>query len=162
MSSERFSFSARIYKVGINPCVDVPPSVTRALGRRGYIPVRGTVNGSQMRSTFVPKGGGSHRLYLNMDIRRRAGADVGDEVSISLEVDTEPRVIPVPEPFAKALEGHPEAKLEFDKLTPSRRKEILAYLNSLKTPEALERIILKVINQLLEQDKQQVKTRKGG
>ena len=37
---------------------------------------------------------------------------------------------------------------EFKKLTPSRQKDILKYLNYLKSEEALQRNIKKVIDQL--------------
>lgn len=38
----KFSFTATIYKVGINPCVDVPLRITTKMtATKGYIPVKG-------------------------------------------------------------------------------------------------------------------------
>jgi hypothetical protein len=62
------SFTARVYKVGINPCVDAPPEAGRIFERRGFIPIAGLVNGESYRATLVPRGGGRHRLYLNGEI----------------------------------------------------------------------------------------------
>jgi len=110
MSGTQYSFSARIYKVGINPCVDVPVDIGKALGRRGYVPVRGTVNGSQIGATLIPTGNGGYRFYINTEMCRQASVKVEDEVHISLEVDREPRVPLVPAPLAKAIDNNPTAK----------------------------------------------------
>ena len=143
-------FSAVIYKLGVNPCVDVPPGVSRAFGKRGPVPVAGTLNGSPFRANLMPKGDGTHRLYLNGVMRKAAGVDVGDRVEMRLEFDPQPRMLSRPEALRRALEASPEAKAAFERLTPSRRKEILAYLNALKRPESLQRNVEKVIAHLLE------------
>lgn len=72
-------FTARIYKQGINPCVDGPAEVSQAFGRRGHIPVTGTLNGHPITATLVSKGGGQHRLYINGAMRKQAGVDTGDQ-----------------------------------------------------------------------------------
>jgi uncharacterized protein YdeI (YjbR/CyaY-like superfamily) len=50
--------------------------------------------------------------------------------------------------FAKALKANKRAKARFDALAPSRRKEILRYLNNLKGAEAIERYIRSTIAML--------------
>jgi len=79
MKPGKQQFTATIYKVGINPLVDVPAEVSRAFGIRGYVPVRGRLNGAPIRATLVPSGGGRHRLYINGDMRKQAGVESGDE-----------------------------------------------------------------------------------
>jgi uncharacterized protein YdeI (YjbR/CyaY-like superfamily) len=95
-------------------------------------------------------GGGRHRLYLNGEMRKRAGVSVGDRVDIVLEYDPESRKMVMPPELAKALEMNPAARAAFERLVPSRRKEILDYLNWLKRPDSLQRNIEKVIASLLE------------
>ncbi len=141
-------FSARVYKLGINPCVDVPEEASQAFAKSGYIPVQGTLNGSPIRATLVPMGGGRHRLFLNGEMRKRAKVTVGDQVSLVLETDDQSRAVPMPAEFALALEEHAAAKVAFAQLLPSRQKEILAYLNWIKRPETLKRNIDKVIAML--------------
>ncbi len=131
--------------------MDVPKRVSQAFGHRGYIPVEGTLNGHPIRATLVPTGGGRHRLFVNGDMRKRANVDVGDRVQIVLEVDTRPRIIPMPENFALALNRNTKAKAAFEQLPPSRQKEILTYLNWVKRPEALKRNIVKTISRLVNQ-----------
>lgn len=142
-------FSAVILKAGIDPYVDVPPEVTAALGRTGYIPVRGVLDGRPFRSGLVSLGGGRHRLFVNGEMRRAAGVDVGDTVEVVLDHDLEPRVRPVPLLLRRALDADPVAKAAWDALTPSRRTEILSYLNSLKRPETVERIVARVVGMLV-------------
>jgi len=147
-------FRAEVYRVGINPCIDVPSEVSKAFGRRGYIPVKGTLNGFAIRATLVPSGDGRHRLYINNEMRKQAHVDVGDEIHLIMEIDTEPRAITMPMHFAKALKENKEAEAVFEKLPPSHKKEILTYLNWLKKPGTVERNIEKIIAHLLEQRKQ--------
>ena len=143
------SFAAKIQIIGINPYVSLPQSVLEALfkqaGRsKGPIPVRGTLNGKQFTQTLV-KYRGAWRLYLNTPMRRDAGIDVGDEAIVGIEFDPKPRIVPMPPEFAQALSKSREARAAFAKLAPSRQREILRYLNSLKTDESLVRNIEKVI-----------------
>jgi hypothetical protein len=144
-------FSAKVYKLGVNPCVDVPQRVSRAFGKRGYVPVKGALNGHAIRATLVPKGGGRHRLYLNGDMRQRAGVEVGDRVDLVLDLDTRPRSVPMPKELAAALRQNRNARAAFESLPASRQKEILVYLNWLKRPETLQRNIDKVVAGLLKQ-----------
>ncbi len=143
-------FQAQIFKVGINPCVDVPRRVSRALGRSGYIPVAGTVNGAAFRSGLVSLGGGRHRLFINTRMRQAAGLDLGDRVEIVLDYDPAPRRQPLPDPLRLALMENPAARTAWEALRPSRRKEILTYLNSLKRPATVERNVEKLMRHLLE------------
>jgi hypothetical protein len=146
-------FSARIYKEGINPCVDVPPEIITALrdpqrGERGPIPVQGSLNGHPSRATLMPTKGGMYRLYINGEMRRAAGVDEGDEIDLALEFDPLPRDLPVPEALGRALDENPAARAAFEALTPSRRKEILAYLGSLKQPESIQRNVDRLVSKL--------------
>ncbi|OGD47058.1 hypothetical protein A3K69_06770 [Candidatus Bathyarchaeota archaeon RBG_16_57_9] len=93
-SSKPVGFSATIYKIVINPAVDIPEDVSRAFGKRGYVPVKGSLNGTPIRATLVPVGGGRHRFYINTEMRRRAKVDTGDKVQLILDNDTEPRIFP--------------------------------------------------------------------
>ena len=50
-----YSFKAKIYKVGINPCVDVPEKIySKLIATKGYIPVKGTINQFPFQQTLCP------------------------------------------------------------------------------------------------------------
>jgi len=118
----------------------------------GFIPVRGMLNDCPIRSSLVPVGGGAHRLYINGDMRKLAGVGVGDKVHLVLEIDLLPRRQPVPDALARALNNDDRVREAFGRLRPSRRQEILAYLNSLKRPESIARNVDKVFTGLLKGD----------
>lgn len=99
--------------------------MSQAFARRGYVPVAGTLNDVTIRATLVPIGDGKHHLYINGDMRKRAGVDIGERINLLLEIDTEPRVIPMPEELAKALRANKEAKTAFEELPPSHQRDIL-------------------------------------
>ena len=147
-------FPATVHKLGINPCVDVPePVVTQLLraARRtsGPVPVRGTINKTPIVATVV-KFQGDWQLYLNIEMRRASGVDVGDTVAVALRFDPVPRLLPIPAPLRQALGKNKRAKTTWDGLAPSHRREYLLYLNSLKTTESLERNVKKVIRLLID------------
>lgn len=146
------SFTAKILKIGINPYVGLPEDVLKTLFKqadknKGPIPVRGTLNGKRFEQTLV-KYQGAWRLYLNTQMRQEADIDVGDDATVEIEFDPEPRIVPIHPKFARALSKNKEAKAAFEKLAASRQKEILRYLNSMKTEESLVRNVEKVIQNL--------------
>lgn len=141
-------FSAKIKKVGINPCVDTPLRVSRAFAKRGYIPVRGTLNGKTFTQTLVPIGGGRHRLFVNRPMLDSAKVEVGDRIDVTLRLNRAVREEPMAAGLAAAMKRSRAATVTWESMTPSRRKEVLRYLNSAKRPETLARNIERVVAML--------------
>jgi hypothetical protein len=145
-------FSATIYKLGINPVVDPPERVLSVIfkqaGRtKGPIPVRGKVNGAEFRQTLV-KYAGEWRLYVNGVMLKASGTNVGDAVKIEIEFDPAPPVIAMPRALEQALARDRVARDVFASLAPSRQKEIVRYIGSLKSDDSIERNVDKVIQRL--------------
>jgi hypothetical protein len=143
----KYKFKARIYKVGINPCVDVSSKITSKMEpTKGYIPVNGEINGFEFMQTLVPVRNSDYRLYVNGPMMKGADVSVGDMATFSIaqNFDTKSRAVPMNKELWKKLKE--ENLLEqFKKLSPSRQKEINRYLANLKSEEALTRNIKKVI-----------------
>jgi hypothetical protein len=157
--SRPLKFIAEVRLLGINPYVDVPEEIGEAIGRKGNLPVRGTVNRHPFSSTLVPVRGGRHRLYMNMEMRKGAGVGVGDTVEILLEYDPDLRVETVPDPLILALEKDEGARAAWEALTPSRKREILRYLNSLKSEVSIRRNVEKVLGKIREEKGKHYQTR---
>src|SRR5438045_362294 len=85
-------------------------------------PVVATVNGYTWRTT-VARMRGEFLLGLNRDVRREAGVEAGDTVEVDLELDTAPREVEMPAPLAAALAEDSEARVAFDGLAYTHRKE---------------------------------------
>jgi len=152
MSYSLHKFSAKIIKLGINPCVDIPQDIvsklyTEAKKERGPVQIRGKLQGKSFKANVV-KYKGQWRLYLNYIMRRDAAVDVGDTAKIELQYDPEPRIESVPRQLAAALSKNKKAKEAFNKLSRSRQKEILRYLNFIKTEEILLRHIKTIVESL--------------
>lgn len=147
-----YNFKAKIYKVGINAVVDVPDTVSGKMKpEKGYIRIKGTINGFDFATTLTPVKYGLYRLYVNIPMLKGGNAALGDEAKFRIEQNFTAKedIYPMVPELKKELKSK---KLEeaFEALTPSRRKDILKYLNYLKTAETLQRNIDKVIHQLEE------------
>ncbi len=145
-------FTAKIYKLGINPAVDPPDQVLECLfesvGKdKGPIPVRGKIAGAEFTQTLVKFQGG-WRLYVNGEMLKASGAKVGDEIDVEIEFDPRPRDVPMPVRLRDALKFDKKAKIAFAELSPSRQKEIFRYINSLRTEESIARNVEKILQQL--------------
>lgn len=115
------------------------------------MPVLVKVNGwpkEPWHINMMPAGNGEFYLYLHGDVRKASSTQVGDEVIIELDFDESYKngpQHPMPEPFAAALERVPIAQTNWDKLPPSRQKEVLRYFSGLKSAEARERNMKKAL-----------------
>jgi hypothetical protein len=146
-------FSAKLAIIGVNPHLVPPKAVVEALfkkaGRepKGPLQIKGLLRGKAYRQTLV-KYAGAWRLYLNGPMLKDTGLALGDLTSISVDFDPKPRIEPMPRPLAAALKKSAKARSAFAKLSPSRRKEILRYLNFSKTEATLLRNVGHVMTQL--------------
>lgn len=144
------SFSAKILKIGINPYVSLPAKVLKQIfaeanKNKGPIPVSGSIEGHPFLQTLV-KYSSKWRLYLNTPMRKACGKDVGDKVTILINYDGIERTIAMHPGLEEALKKNKKAREIFDKLPPHRRKEIVRYINSLKSAEAINKNIMRAIS----------------
>lgn len=147
----KHKFSAKIYKVGINPCVKVPHAITDKMTPvKGYIPVRGKIQKYGFTQTLVPVKNSNYRLYVNSYMLDGGGVKVGDTAVFIIEqyVRKKKEDYPMNPMLRKELTKH-GVKKAFEELTDARKNDILKYLNSLKpTGEAIQKNVAKVIRLL--------------
>jgi hypothetical protein len=143
----KYTFKTEIYKVGINPVVDVPNKISSKMKPvKGYIPVKGMINAHAFHQTLCPIKNGPYRLYVNGPMMKGGEVELGSKANFEIEYDDRPPkdAIAMPVNLEKRLKKEKLLRV-FNVLTPSRQKEIFKYLHSLKTEDAKERNIEKVI-----------------
>jgi hypothetical protein len=77
---------------GSSAFVPFPFDVEHLFGTRGRVPVSATFDGIRYRGSLVTYGDG-HMILVLGEIRARLGKDAGDTVAVTIELDTEPRVV---------------------------------------------------------------------
>ena len=129
--------------------IAVPPDVVEALGGGKPPPVTVTLGAYAHRTTIAPRG---ERFLIPISAEHRAGAGVaaGDEVDVSVELDTAPRELTVPADLAAALDAGGDARRAFDGLSFSRRQSFVVNVEGAKTAETRERRIAKAVSALRE------------
>lgn len=135
-------FKATIELRGYNPYIAVSAEQAAAIapGWRRPIPVLVQLNGGPTppwRINMMPVGDGSFYLYLDNRIRKPTKTAVGDEVIVTLGFDADYRGGPaqdMPDDLTAALLGNTVAASNWEKLSPSRKKEVLRYLARLQSP----------------------------
>ena len=143
-------FQAKLYAVGVNRCVGVPPEISEALGGETHIRVKGRVGDETFRSNLAPRGGGMHRLFVHSDIWRKLGVDVGDVVEVEIERDEQEWEITVPADLAEAMPEGSEALQAFQALTIPNRKRFIDRIEEAKTPATRQRRIEQGVQLLIE------------
>lgn len=162
MVQSEVTFQGIIKITGVNPYVDVPDLVITKLNskkvllrlkrenysnkkmnktdkdREQLISIGRLSEDGWYRTTIVHIKNNPERLYLDTWMRDFDNASVGDEVTIILKRDDESREIQMPELLAKALQEYPIANDEWDRLSPSKQREIKVYLNFLKSEDKLK------------------------
>ena len=112
--------------------LQVPDDVVEALGAGKRPPVVVTVGGYSYRTTVAPMGG-AYWIPLAAEHREAAGVAAEQEVDVTVELDSAPRDVAVPDDLAAALDG--ETRSFFDALAASHRKEWVRWVEEAKKPE---------------------------
>jgi hypothetical protein len=148
--SEKMTFRAVIQDPGGSGAfVDVPFDVEQVYGKK-RVKVRATIDGVPYRGSLVRMGGECHMLLVLKSIREQIGKTFGDEVEISLEEDTEPRVVEVPADLRQRLDQDRQADEFFQKMSYSHQREYVLWITSAKQAQARQRRIHKAIQMLVE------------
>ena len=113
-----------------------------AAARRPAVVV--TLDDYTYRSTVAPMNGGFW-VGVNADHREASGLSAGDEVEVTLALDTAPRELEVPPELAAALDADPVARAFFDGLSYSNRRVFTLSVEGTNNPETKARRVEKAI-----------------
>ena len=128
--------------------IHVPADAMAALDSRKRVPVVVTINGHSYRSTVVPYNGEPAMLPLSAANRHAAGVRAGEEIEVTLEVDTAPREADVPPELAEALAADHAAAAFFETLSYSNKRVFTLNVEGTSNPETKARRVAKAIELL--------------
>jgi len=140
-------FKTTILQTGNNTGILLSEEVLEALGGGKKPLVVVTLNGYTYRGA-VGKMGENYLVSLSAENRKNAGVKGGDTLEVTIELDTAPRTVEVPQELQKALDKNKIAKANFEKLAPSKKKAIVLAISDAKTEETKSRRIEKAIADL--------------
>ncbi len=146
-------FTSELKIIVGNPFVFLPAEVLdqiflEAGKSKGPIPVRGKINGRKFQQTLL-KYSGDWRLYINMKMLDDSPRRIGESIMVEIGVDPSDRSIEPHPKLTMALSNNAEARAVFEKLSPSRQKEIVRYIAHLKTEKSVDSNVARAINFLL-------------
>ncbi len=131
-------FTALLELIGSWTVLYVPFDVHEAFGSRGYVKVKGTIDGYAIAGmNLMPlneqhrPGDGTHLLAVKEGIRKAIGKKQGQAVTVVLEPDLS--ALAIPEDLAATLDFLPDAKTFFDSLTESQQRYFVKWIEEAKT-----------------------------
>lgn len=148
-----YKFKAEIKIIGINPYVLVPEKILKEIfvqadKDKGHIPIKGTVNGISYKQTLV-KYAGNWRLYINTSMLKKSPDRIGETITLTIAFDSTDRTITPHPKLMKAINKNKRAKVIFESLAPSLRKEIIRYISGFKTDQSIDGNVTKAVNFLI-------------
>ncbi len=139
-------FEAELLKGGrIGVYIKIPFDVEKVFGNKGQVKVKVTFDGYLYRSSLVPMGDNQHVIGVKKEIRTAIKKDVGDFVFVTLEIDTEKRIVIIPADIKEAFLTE-EGLFEFyTQMCYTHRKEVVEWITSAKKIETRNNLIIKAI-----------------
>ncbi|MDX1377994.1 MAG: YdeI/OmpD-associated family protein [Anaerolineales bacterium] len=147
---KKHTFKATIIDAGGGGAfVEIPFDVEEAFGSKRPR-VKALIEGVPYRGLLTRMGGPNHILIVLKGIREQIGKTFGDEIQISVELDTEERVLEIPKDLLRELEKDKESRTFFDKLSYTHKREYVMWINEAKKEETRQRRIFKTMEMLKE------------
>jgi len=123
--------------------IEVPQEVIDGFNAGKKVAVVVTINGYSYRSTVGPYRG-ANMLPVSAENRAGAGIGAGDEIEVTLELDTAPRTVDVPDDLAEAL-AQAGARERFDSLSFSTQRAHVVSVTSAKAQDTRARRVAAVV-----------------
>jgi hypothetical protein len=141
------TFRASVVPAGNATGAAVPAEVVDALGEGKRPKVTITINGHTWRSRIASMGG---RYLVGISAANRAAAGIreGDEIEVTLVLDTEPRDVDEPADLKLGLDAAPTARAAFDRLPFGLRRKHVNDIEAAKAALTRQRRIERLVESL--------------
>ncbi|HEU0206989.1 MAG TPA: YdeI/OmpD-associated family protein [Pseudolysinimonas sp.] len=142
------TFRTVLHQQGNNVGIVVPDEVVAELGAGRRPLVKVTINGTYAFVYTIAVMGGKNMIGLSAAHRAASGFRGGDEVEITLHLETAPREVDMPPELTAALAADPAAAAAFEKLSFSSRKEHARAISEAKADQTRQRRLDKILTGL--------------
>jgi uncharacterized protein YdeI (YjbR/CyaY-like superfamily) len=129
--------------------VRVPFNAAEVWGTRGQIKVKGEINGFAFRASLFPTREGWHFLLVNKRMQKGARAFEGSVARLQMELDSEERIVTVPEELKRLLGQDRSLRRWYDELNHSTRNDVAKWITEPKSAEARVRRAEQLAERLL-------------
>lgn len=123
--------------------VDVPFDVEEAFGSKRP-KIKALINGYAYRGSLFRMKTANHLLGVRKNIRDALKVQIGDVLTIEVELDTEERIVEIPPYFMEILIGE-NLLSQFENLSYTHRREYVGWISEAKKLETRERRLDKTI-----------------
>lgn len=130
--------------------INFPYDVEKVYGVRGQVKVKVTYDGVPYRGSLAKMGQHCHFLVVRKDIRKQIGKSAGDTVLVTVQRDTEERIVEIPDDLAAAFASAPEAQARYEKLSYTNRKEYARWITEAKRAETRTNRVSRTVEMLLD------------
>jgi hypothetical protein len=128
--------------------IRVDGALAASIGAKHLSRVAGTLNGRPFRSNVMKMGDGMFLGVHKANIDA-LGMRFGETVAVVMTLDTQPRDDDSPPAIlADALRQDPVAAAAWEKLAPSRRREVVVSIKGAKKEETRDRRVRRAIDEL--------------
>ena len=141
-------FRTKLLQLGNNVGIEVPQSAIDELGAGKKPPVSVVINDDYSYRSTVAVMGGKYLISFSSAHRAASGYSGGDDVEITLELDTEPRELVIPSALQEAFDANPDAAAAFAKLSNSKQRAEAGLIDAAKTDETRDKRLAKLLEAL--------------
>ncbi len=131
-----------------NGSVVFPFDLKETFGKKS-VKVKITYDGIEYRGLLKSMGGDCVWCLIRKDIRAQIGKQPGDLVHVTVQEDTEERVVAVPADFQQVMEENPAMKTIFAGFAYTCKKEYINWIEEAKRPETRQNRIVKSVGMIL-------------
>lgn len=152
MKTEPVQFKAIIKQSGtMNAAfVEFPFSTEKLFNKKGQVKIKAIFDEKvEYRGSLAKMKSECHILGLTQEVRKRLGKTFGDEVSVFLLEDQEERTVEIAEDIALVFNKNHEAKVLFNNMSYTHKKEYIRWIEEAKKPETRENRKAKMITMIM-------------
>lgn len=131
-----------------NGVVVFPYDLKETFGKKS-VKAKMTFDGIEYRGLLKSMGGDCVWCLIRKDIRQQLGKNIGDTIHVTVQEDTEERVVVVPPDFQQVMEENPAMKPIFERFSYTCKKEYVNWIVEAKRTETRQNRLQKSVEMIL-------------